>query len=697
MTTQSRYRVLGVLSAILLILVIVGIDTFRNLQHLKRDAEAVARAEMDYFNLMMNEKMKDIENIVLDMSAPVGMMLESNDSAGLFGLMKGILENHQNVLASMVVFLPDYYKDKGENYTIGAIRRDDKIIRSNLQDYEIDYSQREWYRIPVAEDRNVWTDPYYTPVVNNSVVTYGHPLALRSGTRVGVFTVDIPVDWMMDRGPVSKIFTGSEFMILNTKGEMVMSTGGITEVPDSAENFIYSGKIGDRGSRMLVSIPVKEVHADVLREAGLTAALSAALLLLLGFILMRVLKSARSMDKAETESKLMDKELSIAHNIQMGMVPDRFPAFPERKDIDIFAMMVPAKNIGGDFYDYFIRNEKLFFCIGDVSGKGIPASLLMATSITMFRTLSAKESNPQSIVSSMNEGVIQQSGRRMFVTLFVGVLDLPTGTLRYCNAGHNPPVILGLTKDKSSPLETDANMPIGVKAHYPYGIQSGSLASGETIFVYTDGVTESQDEDGLFFGIERMTAELDRMQDNTPKIVIDKMYKAVKSFEKGASPADDLSMLAIKYMPVKEEVLISKTLTLINRKEEIKRLGTFVEEFSEEAHLVRKEALRINLALEEIVTNSILYSYPEGEKGEIEIGAKRLKDKLVFTIVDSGKAFDPTAAGNVDLQEHNRELKQGGLGIFLVNKMMDAINYEYKDGKNILTLTKNYPDGEATE
>ena len=697
MTTQSRYRFFGVMSAILLILVIVAIDITRNIHHLKRDSEEVAGAEMAYFNLMMNEKMKEVENVVLDMSAPICTMVENKDFDGLYGTMEKVLENHPKTLSSIVFFRPGYFQDKGDNFTIGAIRRGEEITVSDIQNYDIDYSQREWYRIPFNENRNVWTDPYYTSVIDNTVITYGHPLTLQNGESIGVFTIDIPLDWMMDKGPVSNIYKGSEFMILNIKGDMVMSTGGITDIPDSTDHFIYKGKIGDRGSRMLVSVPVKEVYANVGKEAGMTAALSAALLLLLGFLLMRALKSVRSIEKAETAGKLMDKELNIAHDIQMGMVPDKFPAFPERKDIDIFAMMVPAKNIGGDFYDYFIRNEKLFFCIGDVSGKGIPASLLMATSRTMFRTLSAKESNPQSIVSSMNEGVLDQSGRRMFVTLFVGVLDLPTGALRYCNAGHNPPVVLGRSKGKGIAIEANANMPAGVKAHYPYGIQSDTLSPGETLFVYTDGVTEAQDRDGKFFGMDKMMGVLDQMVDDTPKRVIEKMYKAVKDFEKGASPFDDLTMLAIKYTPVKEEVLISKSITLVNQKAEIERLGAFVDEFSREAQIDKEESLRINLALEEIVTNAILYSYPEGEKGQIEIGARKQPDKLVFTIIDSGKAFDPTANGNVDLQEHNRELKQGGLGIFLVNRMMDSVNYEYRNGKNILTLTKNQSASEATE
>ena len=382
--------------------------------------------------------------------------------------------------------------------------------------------------------------------------------------------------------------------------------------------------------------------------------------------------------------QLMDKEMGVAHSIQMGMVPDRFPPFPERKDLDIYARMAPARNIGGDFYDYFIRNEKLFFCIGDVSGKGVPASLLMAMCRTMFRTLSAKESNPQAIVSAMNDGVNELGGRNMFVTLLVGVLDLPTGRLRHCNAGHNPPFVLD-ADGHGEEMSVKPNMPVGVVRKYSYRQQELNLNAGETLFLYTDGVTEAQDPSGILFGVARLLPVL--QEGGTPQELIERVDAAVKAFEAGQAQTDDLTLLAIRYTPVQETVLLERMLTLENRKAEIGRLAGFVEDFAREAGLTTREGLDLNLALEEAVTNVILYSYPEGVKGSVQVEARALSDRLVFVITDQGKAFDPTVVPDVNLKQRNAENRKGGLGIFLVRKIMETVNYEYRDARNILTLT----------
>ena len=143
------------------------------------------------------------------------------------------------------------------------------------------------------------------------------------------------------------------------------------------------------------------------------------------------------------EKGRMESELKIAHDIQMSMLPKTFPPYPERDDIDIYGQLMPAKEVGGDLYDFYIRDEKLFFCIGDVSGKGVPASLVMAVTQTLFRTISRRESQPDRIMTTINESIAEDNESNMFVTLFIGVLDLPTGRLRYCNAGHNAPVLIG--------------------------------------------------------------------------------------------------------------------------------------------------------------------------------------------------------------------------------------------------------------
>ena len=243
--------------------------------------------------------------------------------------------------------------------------------------------------------------------------------------------------------------------------------------------------------------------------------------------------------ESTTAKASIERELDIAHNIQMSMLPKTFPAFPNRKDIELYAALVPAKAVGGDLYDFFIRDEKLFFCIGDVSGKGVPASLVMAVSRTLFRNIAAHTAEPNHIVETMNKNICEGNENCMFVTLFVGVLDLQTGHLSYCNAGHDAPYI----QDKLLPC--DSNLPIGVTETCQYSNQETDLASGTTFFLYTDGLTEAENADRQLFGEQRITETITAFK-GSPKELIETMTAAVHKFVGDYEQSDDLTMLAFR-------------------------------------------------------------------------------------------------------------------------------------------------------
>lgn len=240
-----------------------------------------------------------------------------------------------------------------------------------------------------------------------------------------------------------------------------------------------------------------------------------------------------------TEKASMERELDIAHNIQMSMLPKTFPAFPNRKDIELYAALVPAKAVGGDLYDFLIHDEKLFFCIGDVSGKGIPASLVMAVSRTLFRNVTAHTAEPDHIVETMNKSICDGNDNFMFVTLFVGVLDLQTGHLSYCNAGHDAPYVQGEL------LPCIPNLPIGVKPTFQYINQEADIASGVNVFLYTDGLTEAKNADNQFFGQQRIT-DIVTAFEGSPQELIETMTAAVHQFVGDYEQSDDLTMLAFK-------------------------------------------------------------------------------------------------------------------------------------------------------
>ena len=248
--------------------------------------------------------------------------------------------------------------------------------------------------------------------------------------------------------------------------------------------------------------------------------------------------------KETTASKAtIESELNIAHNIQMSMLPKSFPPYPDRSDIELYGSLTPAKAVGGDLYDFFIRDEKFFFCIGDVSGKGVPASLVMAVTRTLFRNVAAHTAEPNYIVKTMNTAISEGNDNNMFVTLFVGVLDLTNGRLCYCNAGHDAPYL------NKSLLPCDSNLPVGVMPVWDFTEQEVMMESGATIFLYTDGLTEAMNVNHEQFGSQRVVNVITAFT-GSPRELIETMTSAVHQYVGETEQSDDLTMLAIKYIQI---------------------------------------------------------------------------------------------------------------------------------------------------
>ena len=260
----------------------------------------------------------------------------------------------------------------------------------------------------------------------------------------------------------------------------------------------------------------------------------------------RQLKQAYDrLEEVTIQKERIESELRIAHDIQMKMVPN---VFPTRPDIDIYASMIPAKEMCGDLYDFFVRNDQLYFCIGDVTGKGVPAALFMTVTKNLFRAYASNESTPDYIVSQMNHNLTEDNKSHMFVTLFVGILDLSSGLLRYCNAGHEDPIIVNR---ETRLLPINRIFPVGAVAGTPYQTQAIVMEPQTTIFLYTDGVTEAMTADKEMFGRQQILDEINRAIQAgqvAPKALIERMTAAVQAFVGDTEQSDDLTMLAINYL-----------------------------------------------------------------------------------------------------------------------------------------------------
>ena len=385
----------------------------------------------------------------------------------------------------------------------------------------------------------------------------------------------------------------------------------------------------------------------------------------------------------------IESDLRIASDIQMGMLPEKFPTRNDRDDVQLYASLTPAKEVGGDMYDFYFRDEKLFFCIGDVSGKGVPASLFMAVTRSTFRTVSAHESLPDRIVTIMNRTISDMNKNHMFVTLFVGVLDLPTGRLRYCNAGHDAPLLVGAGLGE---LPCDANIPVGFMPNWKYTLQEAQIFTGTTIFLFTDGLTEAMNANYEQFQMERVNDVAFKAlseQQQEPHQIISRMTEAVHQFVGDAEQSDDLTMMAIQYIRQQSDVLMHKSIVLTTDVKEVAKLNDFVEDACQSVGLDDIETMKVKVAVEEAVVNVMKYAYPSGHNGDVTIEAASNKLRLKFTIIDSGKPFDPTVYSVVDTTLSAKDRKIGGLGIHVMRQNMDSINYERIDQLNVLTLRKN--------
>ena len=274
----------------------------------------------------------------------------------------------------------------------------------------------------------------------------------------------------------------------------------------------------------------------------------------------------------------------------------------------------------------------------------------------------------------------------MFVTIFVGVLDLPTGRLRFCNAGHESPLLIG--DEGIGYLPCESNLPVGIEADWKFVPQEVMIHPNTTIFLYTDGLTEAENIGHEQFQEQRIIDAAQQV-DRHPKELLEQMTAAVHQFVGGAEQSDDLTMLAIQYTHEQDKNLIlQRDLSLPNDVEQIPRLAAFVEEVCETVGFDMSTTMSLNLALEEAVVNVMNYAYPMGTVGEINVSAKCNAERLKFTITDWGIPFDPTAKQEVDTTLPLEERPVGGLGIHLVRQIMDSINYERVNNENVLTLRK---------
>lgn len=391
----------------------------------------------------------------------------------------------------------------------------------------------------------------------------------------------------------------------------------------------------------------------------------------------------------EQANERMSVELNFAREIQMSMLPLIFPAFPLRKELTIFATLHPAREVGGDFYDfYFLDDDHLCFVIGDVAGKGAPGALLMAVSKTLIKSRAMDDSSPSSILTHVNNELSQENESAMFVTVFLGILNVKTGELVYTNGGHNPPYIKrgdGTLKK----LDAFHGPVIGAMPELTYKQDRDTLRKDDVILLYTDGVTEALDEKDQLYSDPKLVELLLAQHYKSPKEMVDTVAADVQVFQGQAEQADDITILAVQYNGELEETGMNKLdLKIKNQIEELGLVEDEFFEFAEQNQIPDADRQKVSIVLDELLNNIVNYAYPDDDEHEIEVEIELSGKRLVITIADDGMPFNPFGRGIPDTSADIDDREIGGLGIHLVRSVMDEYDYQRHINKNIVTLVK---------
>ena len=693
-----------IIAAALLLELTTGILYYSAQNIIQQNVERIIQREMNALNLCIRNKLAKVEVTLDNMSWVVNRDLE--DADWMFEITEMLVKKNSVINGSAIAFVPNYYPEKGRWFEPSTVRMvDGSIENKQVGSANHDYTKSEFYTIPMATDSCIWSEPYMD--VDGSqieVTTYSVPVHDDDGRKVAVVIADISLDWLDDAMNEEKVYkstqrfitTGSYNLLGGEDAPMFreavkkVKTDGDKEGYFTAKDehgnkkHVFYAPIGGKTDWVLVNILDDNDVFGKLRRIRFFLLLPVMIgLFIVGFIVWRSSRNLERLRKINAEKERISGELRVASQIQQSMLPGHHL---HRNDVDIWGSLVPAREVGGDLYDYFIRDEKLFFCIGDVSGKGAPSAMVMGVIHSLFRAFSAHENNPAHIMQAINEASCRGNDSNMFVTMFVGVLDLPTGRLRYCDAGHDAPFIMA--NGQWSMVDVTPHLPIGVFDDMKYTVQEISIQPDSIIFLYTDGLTEAKNVERKQFGLGRIQTVLNTCADNDSKEILEKITNSVNGFVKDAEQSDDLTLLAIRYTPKQFESTLTETLVLKNDVHEVARFSSFIKSAIAKLGIETSLARQLRLAVEEAVVNVIEYAYPIGTDGDITIKMMSDGHILRFQIIDAGVPFDPTKKDKTDTTLSVEDRQIGGLGILLVRELMDSINYEREDGKNILTLIK---------
>ena len=666
------------------------------------DGVGISRQVMDiYWNLSDEDRAKNGTQEYRDLFAGINktpefhllfnMLTSFCDSSNVSDVYLGMFDESDSALVYIIDPSGENHFEPGEWEYIEK-RETKKFLNWNGEGYIYDISRTEKYG---------W------------MCTAGTPICNESGEILFFVLVDVTVGDIFDGiGHYALLITVATLLVIALISWTLLMyiektlVKPLNIIADAAQGYAKERIAGDKNKKHFATLDIhtgdevenlSRVMADM--EQGLA-------------------EYEENLTKITAERERIETELELAARIQREELPGVFPAFPERTEFDIYASMDPAKEVGGNFYDFFlIDDDHLYIAIADVSGKGIPAALFMMSSKSILANNARLGKSPARILADTNEEICINNPEKMFVTVWLGILEISTGKLTASNAGHEYPVlrqadgIFELIKDEHGVM-------IGARKGMKYTEYELTLEKGSKLFVYTDGVPEATDAQNNLYGLDRMVEALNRNPGDPPPEILFNVRRAVDGFVQDAEQYDDLTMLCIEYKcpgqtdkpaaekaeqtdepaaetagqtdePAAETAGQTDELTVEAAGQNLQMVQDYIDEKLDAAGCPLETKILVDTAAEEIFGNIAYYAYVPG-KGDVSVRAVVSDDPkaIRITFTDHGKPYNPLDKPDPDVTQPREKRRIGGLGIFMAKQMMDEMSYQYKDEKNIITLIK---------
>ena len=603
------------------------------------------------------------------------------------------LRRYPDILACYVSFRPGFYDEEDYWFCPCSWRKGDSIAMAMYGDKEHDYFKAKWYKGALTKDLSAgyWSSSYLDEDFSEPIFTHSVRVD-KDGEMACVVGFDFSMIWVDKMLEDIKPFDEACCVLYNSNGTVMLTSdnmGKRTELNDKSM-IIRSSMLSPMDLRLEVGVPKSYIWKSVRNKMIITFFVLMFGIIVAGLLIRRIWKNQAEYARVQTENKVIEREMHIASTIQMGILRkgQRSNVKGDKwTDVMLQAALVPMKEVGGDLYDYFRKENDRFFIIGDVSGKSVPAAMFMSATVNLFRSAVRRLQSPKAIMEDMNAVLSDNNPSMMFVTAFIGRLHIPTGELLYCNAGHLAPIVYSMRQESEATkiLSLEPNIPMGYEGRFKFKEQGTMLRQDEMLVLYTDGITEARNEQHEMLGSKRWIDIITKHHNAFREGDFEAISNIGLQFVGKAEQTDDMTIMTITKTSAEEPV----SLRVENKMDQWPALRNILHNYALCAGMDTRALKKLEVALEEAVVNVIHYSQAGWIELHIESQITDNALRIAIRLSDDGVAFDPTAQAEKDIEKAAEERQIGGLGIALVKQIADHVSYRRIEDKNELTIIKN--------